>query len=372
MVHGIMAGLFLLASLWLVVVGLPAFWRIVNVASYCNEFLADALLVLVTLPTVFGLFLLGRFLEGPNPVRGLRASAVYLSVATIGCGLLIACGVALWSVIGIALLVAAVIMYFQPAVLAWLVRIDEQGWFHAVAFKANQGLRVRRATVIAVMVLVFCGIYTLIHHGSLETGTSWQVPAKLFPADPKEIDALRTELTALKKAREVEVAQLTKGVTLEEARERLKTNTPTTKQLNDVEERYKKVKSDWTPATDPWVVTAPFTDGKAHYIFMYHITLTLPLLLLVVAGWFAWRLVNWPTFGDFLIATEAEMNKVSWTTRRRLYQDTIVVLVTVVLLTVFLFVLDVAWIKVLTNPLIQVLKYDTQEAVRKNQSGAQW
>ena len=32
---------------------------------------------------------------------------------------------------------------------------------------------------------------------------------------------------------------------------------------------------------------------------------------------------------DFLIATEAEMNKVSWTTRKRLVKDTIVVLVTV-------------------------------------------
>ena len=30
------------------------------------------------------------------------------------------------------------------------------------------------------------------------------------------------------------------------------------------------------------------------------------LVLLVI--WFSWRLVNWPTFADFLIATEAEIN----------------------------------------------------------------
>jgi len=86
----------------------------------------------------------------------------------------------------------------------------------------------------------------------------------------------------------------------------------------------------------------------------------------------SWRLVNWPIFGDFLIATVAEMNKVSWTTRKRLYQDTIVVLVTVVLMTVFLFAIDVLWIKILTNPLVDVLKHDPQAAARKNQSGAQW
>ena len=43
------------------------------------------------------------------------------------------------------------------------------------------------------------------------------------------------------------------------------------------------------------------------------------------------------------IATEAEMNKVSWPARRRLVQDTIVVLTTVFLFTVFIFLVDVLW-----------------------------
>src|SRR5262249_36671925 len=38
---------------------------------------------------------------------------------------------------------------------------------------------------------------------------------------------------------------------------------------------------------------------------------TVPLLLLAGAIWAAWRVVNMPTFADFLIATEAELNKVS-------------------------------------------------------------
>src|SRR6202021_1088653 len=51
---------------------------------------------------------------------------------------------------------------------------------------------------------------------------------------------------------------------------------------------------------------------------------SVPLLLLAMSIWFAWRVVNLPPFADFLIATEAELNKVSWTTRKKLYQDTIV------------------------------------------------
>jgi len=68
-----------------------------------------------------------------------------------------------------------------------------------------------------------------------------------------------------------------------------------------------------------------------------------PMLLAAAVIWLAWRAVNIPTFADFLIATEAEINKVSWSSRKRLIQDTIVVLVTTVLLTGFLLVIDLFW-----------------------------
>jgi preprotein translocase SecE subunit len=73
-----------------------------------------------------------------------------------------------------------------------------------------------------------------------------------------------------------------------------------------------------------------------------------PLLLTLATLWLAYRVVNFPPFADFLIATEAELNKVSWASRKRLFQDTIVVLTTVVLLTIFLFVVDVMWFKALS------------------------
>ena len=82
--------------------------------------------------------------------------------------------------------------------------------------------------------------------------------------------------------------------------------------------------------------------------------------------------MNVPTFADFLIATEAEMNKVSWTTRKRLMQDTIVVLVTVFLFTMFLFVVDIIWIKVLSAPYIQVLLIDPKAREKAQQETAKW
>jgi preprotein translocase SecE subunit len=87
-------------------------------------------------------------------------------------------------------------------------------------------------------------------------------------------------------------------------------------------------------------------SGPVHYralTLLPDVQFSVPLILTGLALWFAWRVVNLPAFADFLIATEAEMNKVSWTTRTRLYQDTIVVLTTVVLLAVFLLLADMMW-----------------------------
>ncbi|MGE3820125.1 MAG: preprotein translocase subunit SecE [Isosphaeraceae bacterium] len=68
-----------------------------------------------------------------------------------------------------------------------------------------------------------------------------------------------------------------------------------------------------------------------------------PAVAALLGGWFLFRLVQYPPFVEFLIATEAEMNKVSWTNKDDLYRATVVVLVTVVLTSVFLFGVDWIW-----------------------------
>lgn len=73
------------------------------------------------------------------------------------------------------------------------------------------------------------------------------------------------------------------------------------------------------------------------------VRLAVPAAVAAVCAWLIWRLVQYPAFADFLIATEAEMNKVSWTTRDDLYRATVVVLVSVFLLTAYLFGVDLVW-----------------------------
>jgi preprotein translocase SecE subunit len=101
----------------------------------------------------------------------------------------------------------------------------------------------------------------------------------------------------------------------------------------------------------PWgsyrTVRLPFTNGYELPIFLAP-GIIIPALLCVLTVWLAFRLVNYPRFADFLIATEAEMNKVSWSSQKRLVQDTIVVLTTVVLMAVFLLAMDLFWSFVLS------------------------
>lgn len=144
-----------------------------------------------------------------------------------------------------------------------------------------QGLRVRRATMLGVILLFGAGIYSLYNHGTLVTADS------------------------------------------------------------------------------NWSVRLPFTS----YVLplLPDIKFTVPLLLAAAGLWLAFRVVNLPVFADFLIATEAELNKVSWPTRKSVVQDTIVVLSTVFLLTIFLFTVDLAWGWILSREPVGVLRVQPQE-----------
>jgi preprotein translocase subunit SecE len=68
-----------------------------------------------------------------------------------------------------------------------------------------------------------------------------------------------------------------------------------------------------------------------------------PGVLLMLGLWAAYRIVNVPVFADFLIAVEAEMNKVSWPTRAELFRASMVVLIVMFFLAFFLFVSDFFW-----------------------------
>ena len=69
----------------------------------------------------------------------------------------------------------------------------------------------------------------------------------------------------------------------------------------------------------------------------------LPGILVLIGWWISYRLVNMPNFADFLIAVEAELNKVSWPTRTELVRSSIVVLICLLVLAAVIFGFDLIW-----------------------------
>ena len=69
----------------------------------------------------------------------------------------------------------------------------------------------------------------------------------------------------------------------------------------------------------------------------------IPTAITVIGIWVTYRLVNYPRFADFLISVEAEMDKVTWSTRQELYRAAAVVIVTMFLFGFVLFFFDMFW-----------------------------
>lgn len=218
-----------------------------------------------------------------------------------------------------AAVIVLVVQFFRTGRFRqWSVAVDEAGWFDAHTHKRTQGLRVRRLTMLGILAVAISGIWTLMAHDYLPQNTVVKVP---YTATENGKDVTRLEERSNRLGDWVVGGQVL---------------SPDTQGLPPEEKRAR-------PRVDGGVTLLP------------DLQFTIPLILLATSLWFAWRVVNYPTFADFLIATEAEINKVSWTSRRALFRDTIVVLVSLFLMTLFLFVVDVFWGWVLSRPYIEVL-----------------
>ena len=63
-------------------------------------------------------------------------------------------------------------------------------------------------------------------------------------------------------------------------------------------------------------------------------------IFLVAYSIWAWWYINKPTTADFLIATDSEMKKVNWTTRKELIGSTKIVILFMFLIAIYLFACD--------------------------------
>lgn len=115
---------------------------------------------------------------------------------------------------------------------------------------------------------------------------------------------------------------------------------------------------------------AVITVAGAHFVYeqMARFTTDLwwrvlvPVAILVVLGYLVFRLVGQSkTAVDFMIATEGEMKKVNWSSRKEVFGATRVVIVMVLALASFLFVVNMVFIIFFKS--IKVLKIPIFESI---------
>lgn len=501
-------------------------WEKAGLGSY--TFVGGTLLAILGLAAGIALLVVGARLLGPNPPAGIRAG-VFVAFAGVVLAVLLTRWASLWFehwvftgalaepagigltiATGVGLLIFGLWLFLRPQSQRNVTKLDEMGWFHATTYKSNQGQKVRRGTVIGLLLIAGAGIYTLMVQNTLGKGArdfALNIPfsgkvavasygdVQPFIADepesakskvriswgggdktyqPGDIVPFATYRTAVETIIKNDSALAKYAPLLEEAepsrfvlavnqkilgermRNRLlaenfypegvkgrleaKFNETPWGDLNDavsefyreghnkadlgaefrvpsavllvdryalrsanakadeaenvkvelkgdsdleegevvsrekfdqeydrVEEQRKKGR-DRTLPTRQALAPASGSLQYASVALLPSVQFTVPLLLLAGSMWLAWRVVNMPAFADFLIATEAELNKVSWASQKKLVQDTIVVLVTVFLMSIFLFAMDWTWKVVLSWQPIGVLHIPKEQSQQNKPS----
>jgi preprotein translocase SecE subunit len=444
---------FLLGSLAAVFWGIPTYLPqgLTAIGLKLAPYTQSALIAVVMIAAAIGLGFVGNRVLGEKVV-GVRAG-MFVSLGALLLWLMLASwfgGVLEWLTFdkgwfgslgksigsGIAGAFALFLLYvyfrwfFATGTDKWLVGFEESGWFSWHSYKPQQGVRVRRGTIIGLLLLAGAGVYTLISHNTLAKYDGWSIgipftgtiplrweykrgadgkelePRERLPATAtafgdaipilkqkfpgwdgeSELDVdrwvLRDEINTqldpkkyviLNMDRPADIG-LENGIvardTLTEALKKAD-NPAGFDEKRDVREPVPA--GNTSGRKDPERLYGGESLQYTPVPLLPQVRFTVPLLLAALSLWFAWRLVNYPVFADFLIATEAELNKVSWTTRKRLFQDTIVVLVTVLLMAGFLLVVDLSCRTILGNDWIRVIQISKDgDTAKKNAGPKPW
>ena len=297
-IASLLGAIYVSAALAVIFYALPRVW-VEQVTPVLGDKIVDWVLWIPTLgAVVIALLWFGRKLLGDNPPKGIHggiflviswAIAIFFLWRAVAMNVDGMPGMVFSGVVGAVLIYLALRFLNGRSGEAWMIGLEEQGWFSPAQYKPSLGVKLRRLTILGILLIGGSGVYSLLFQGVLPENWVLQMPFDMQP------------LTVLPNAET-----------------------------------------------------------------------SIPVILGLLTGWFAWRAVNIPSFAEFLIATEAEMNKVSWTPRKRLGQDTVVVLTTTLLLALFLLVVDLFWGWLLSLPTVGVLPGRATKPQQEQGERARW
>jgi preprotein translocase SecE subunit len=280
-IASLLGAIYVLAALAVVLFLLPKLWQ----DTVGETGISDGVRIVhcsVQLAVLIGLLWFGSAIAGDATPTGVRSGSVLVAgglIVTFFIARLFALniegslGQIIAGVVALGLLFLGVRFFTGRTGERWMVSLEEQGWFSFHQYKRSLGLRVRRLTILGIIIVGGSAVYSMIFQGILP---------------------------------------------------------------------------------DRWTLDVPFFEVGTVTV-VNEAKFFIPMLIGLLTIWVAWRAVNVPDFAEFLIATEAEMNKVSWSSRKRLMQDTVVVLITTLIMTLFLLVVDLFWGWLLSRQTVGVL-----------------
>ena len=190
-IASLIGSVYVVAAVAGVFYAVPTFWKD-NITPLFGTFtfVNVAARLLVQLTVAGGLSWFGRKLLGDNPPKGIRGG-IFLMIAFASLIFLLwrwaalsmdgTPGLIVSSLIAVFLLYLAVRFFTGRTGERWMVGLEEQGWFHPSPYKRSLGQKVRRLTILGILLVGGSGVYSLMFQGIL--------PGQLDPRD-----AVRTSL----------------------------------------------------------------------------------------------------------------------------------------------------------------------------------
>ncbi len=108
-------------------------------------------------------------------------------------------------VVGVVLLGVFLRLFFSQRADRFLVAFEAQNWFSTTTLKKNQGVKVRRGTILGILLLFGSGVWTMISHNTLAGSSDWNLNIPFTGKTSFRIDELSTQ--RIGSVREARMAQ---------------------------------------------------------------------------------------------------------------------------------------------------------------------
>lgn len=213
--------------------------------------------------------------------------------------------------------------------------------FSARLYKRNQGRLTRQLTAVAVVLLIGMGAYTLSQGWLQSFVDSYAAVEVTYPRNSDQ--GLASSLRQL--GAEYGVDEIA-GDSQPQSRQmgfRFSTDRFWRTQPDLRDEMSRKAQNFAEAVRARFGGQVTVSDPTHETETVTWISFGIPALVVVLAAWASYRMVNYPRFADFLISVEAELDKVSWPSWPELFRATGVVIGTMLFFGLVLFFYDIVW-----------------------------